>query len=177
MLQKFIIIVVLAGLLAACNDPAGYLGSSSIANGAITVWRGEVTLKVDQAPAATIAKNGDFQVDGNAVAIDATQRQLFQHYYQAATALRRHGIDTGQAGAALAGNAVKGAVSSALHGDGAEVGKNVDAQADQVQQTAMKICRDLSDIKQAQDALASQLSAFKPYTDILTHADIKDCAT
>ncbi len=175
MFRPLIAIALLVGLLTGCNDPAAYLGSSSIANGAIKVWHGEVTLNAERAPAATISKDGRFSIDGKPVAIDAGQRQLLLRYYTAATAVRKHGIETGKAGAALAGNAVKGAVSSALHGNGADVGKSVDAQADQVKKAAMKICGDVSDIRKAQGALATQLPAFKPYAELVSASDVDDC--
>lgn len=66
-------------------------------------------------------------------------------------------------------------MSSALHGNGADVGKSVDAQADQVKKAAMKICGDVSDIRKAQDALATQLPAFKPYAELVSASDVDHC--
>lgn len=175
MFRTLIAIVLLAGVLTACSDSGGYFGSSTIANGAIKVWHGEVTLNAKNVPPATISKGGDFSIDGKPVKLDADQRQLLLRYYAAATAVRQHGIETGEAGAALARSAVKGAVSSALHGDGADVGKSVDAQADRIKTAALKICSDLASIKSAQNRLATQLPAFKPYSNLVDTSEIDDC--
>ena len=51
----------------------------------------------------------------------------------------------------------------------------VEAQANEVRRQAMKICDNLADVRAAQDALAAQLDAFKPYA-VVSARETADCA-
>jgi hypothetical protein len=44
-----------------------------------------------------------------------------------------------------------------------------------VEQSAGKICNDPVDIQTAQDGLAAQLPAFKPYAHLITGQSVADC--
>ena len=90
--------------------------------------------------------------------------------------MRQHGIETGKAGAGIAGAAIKGAVSSiAGDGDDHATEDQVQAQTDKVKQAAMKICDDLAHIRTAQDQLATQLPAFKPYGALIDPGSVDEC--
>lgn len=167
-------------LLAGCGDhDSGFnlisAGNTSIDNGAITVRGDSVRLHPDTGPTATIDSSGNFAVDDKPVTVTPADRSLLQQYYAAATAVREHGIETGKAGAGIAGAAIKGAVSS-IAGDDDHASENqVQAQTDKVKQAAMKICDDLAHIRVAQDKLAAQLPAFKPYGGLITAGSVDDC--
>jgi hypothetical protein len=171
-----LVLIAAAGLMTGCsNDPDGYLGSSSIADGAITIHHGIVTLHSQSNDNAEITAEGDLGIDGKNITVDAGQREALKHYYLAATAVREHGIATGKAGAAMAGEALKGVASSLASGDSRAVDKHVDAQSKQIEDAAMKICQDIADIKIAQDSLAGSLPAFKPYAGIIKADAASDC--
>lgn len=174
--RHLIFALLAAGLLAGCdrtNLPD--LGNTTIANGAIKVRHGEVTLHVDDAPDATISAEGHLNIDGKPVVTTPPQDELLKRYQTAAAAVREHGIATGKAGAAVAGEAIKGVAASIANGDGDQVDKRVNAQTKRVEQAAMKICEDIADIKTAQDSLAAELPAFKPYGHILGPDAANDC--
>lgn len=169
-------------VLGACSGHDDHLhlnvistGNTSINNGAITVEDDTVTLHPDHAPAATIDSAGDFAVDGKQVTITPAQRALLMQYYAGAMAVRQHGVETGKAGTAIAGAALKDAVSN-LAGSGDKSAKDkVEAQSNKVKQSALKICDDMEQIRTAQDQLVSQLPAFKPYDQLVTAESADEC--
>lgn len=172
--------VLTLALIAGCNGHGEHFtlisgSSTSIDNGAITLRDDNVRLHPDHGPAATIESGGNFAVDGKPVPVTPAQRALLQQYYLAAAAVRQHGIETGKAGAGIAGAAIKGALSS-VTGDSDQATENqVQAQTDKVNQAAMKICDDLAHIRVAQDQLSTQLPAFKPYGALITADSVDEC--
>lgn len=163
-------------LFALCTVAAGCSSGSftSTDHGRITTRDGLVVLSTDGAPEASIDANGALNIDGKAVAVDDRQRELLRRYYANATAIRQHGIETGKAGAAMAGEALKGVAESAK-GDEDSVNRRVEAQTQKITDQVMKICDDLAGVKAVQDELASSLPAFKPYGVIMDDKEINDC--
>ena len=171
---------IFCGLIAGCGKNSGHVdiisaGYTSIANGGITVNDGTVTLHGNGAPEATINATGDLSIGGNVLTTDAAQREQLQHYYSSVLAVRDDGIATGKAGAAVAGEAIKSVASGLVNGNPDQIGKQVDAKAKVVTDAALKICQDIDGIKAAQDNLAGQLPAFKPYAMIVGNGDIREC--
>ncbi|WP_426702863.1 DUF2884 family protein [Rhodanobacter sp. Col0626] len=178
--QRLILALAIAALVAGCGDGSSHVniispGYTSIAGGRITLSSDEVTLHGADAPEAKINAGGDLHIGGNSVAINAAQREQLQHYYLNAIAVREHGIATGKAGTAVAGAALKDAASGVASGDAHKVSEQVSAKAKLVKLAALKICHDMAGIKSAQDNLAAQLPAFKPYAGILDASSIDDC--
>ena len=169
-------LLLIVGLLAGCgNASVSEFGSTVIANGAITVKHDKVTLRVAAAPTAIIQADGTLQVDSKSVSTDAAQRELLKQYYLAASSVREHGIETGKAGVAFAEESVKNALASALGGDEGKNNERAAAAPNKVVQAAMKICQDLANIRTAQDSLAAQLPAFKPYAGIIGPTESGRC--
>lgn len=178
-LTRPILLALAAVSLAACNGHGNHFnlisaGDTSINNGAIRVDDGVVTLHPDHTADASIASNGDFSIDGRPVTITPNERSLLQAYYAGALHVREHGIETGKAGTAVAGDALKNAADQVLGGDDAAAERNRHV-ADKVKQAALKICDDLADIRAAQDQLATQLDAFKPYGQLLDADSVSEC--
>jgi hypothetical protein len=161
-------------LLAGCSH--GSMNSTSIADGRIVVQGEQVALHGTGGAEARLDAAGDLTVGGRSVALDATQRQLLQQYYQGARAVREHGIATGKAGAAIGVQALKSAATHVTGGDGAKADASLDAATRQVDEEASKICLDLQQIKAAQDRLATSLAAFRPFAGILD-AGANRCGT
>lgn len=173
-------VLLAAALLAGCNSSSDHLtlidgGNTSIEDGAIRVEGSQIVLHPEHGASATIGSSGDFAVDGKPVDITPAQRALLLQYYAGAAAVREHGVATGKAGAAIAGEALKGVASSVAGGDGKSTEDRVNAQADKVKQAALKICDDLEQIRNAQDQLATQLEAFKPYGQVITADSVSEC--
>ena len=174
--RSLIGLLLMTGLVAGCgNSATSDFGSSVIANGAISVKHDKVTLRVAGAPTAIIDADGTLQVDSKVVSTNQAEHEMLKQYYLAATAVREHGIATGKAGVAMAGETAKGAISSIFSGDEGKVHEDAKTGSLKVVQEAMKICQDLVNIRTAQDSLAAQLPAFKPYAGIIGATEAGHC--
>ena len=178
--QRVIGLLVMTALIAGCGKESGDTNvisfrSSSLVNGGITLRNDEVTLHVESAPNAVINAAGDLSVDQHPATVNAAQRALLQDYYRNVLAVNEHGIATGKAGAAIAGQAIKSVVKGITSGDTDSIDKDINAKSERVTQEALKICQDIAGIKTAQDSLAGQLAAFKPYAGIIKADNISDC--
>lgn len=151
--------------LAGCGG-GGATGSTSIANGGIVVIGENVALHGINGAEASIDASGSLFIGDHMVSVDAAQRNQLQQYYQAAQAVREHGIATGEAGVSSAAVSIKNAALRIL-----DVGNQADRQdaiaAQRVRQAAGMICLDLKQIRAAQDQLGATLPAFKPYAGII----------
>ena len=163
-------------LLALCAVAVGCDGgtTTTTSHGSLAVRGGRVILHAEGAPEAAIGQAGTLAVDGKDIAVDDHQRELLRRYYGNAAAIRQHGIETGKAGAAIAGEALKGVAESAT-GDKDSIDRRVEAQTQQINAQVMKICDDLAGIRAVQDELAASLPAFKPYAGIMDAKEVEDC--
>ncbi|HET6806766.1 MAG TPA: DUF2884 family protein [Frateuria sp.] len=159
-------------LLAGCSN--GSFSSTTIADGGIVVRGDKVTLFGKGGSEGVLDGTGRLVVDGRDVTVDATQRQLLQRYYQSAQAVREHGMATGKAGVAVAVQSLKKAAAHVAGGDDGKADTGLDAATKRVHQEASRICQDISEIRIAQDRLATSLPAFKPFAGIVDH-DGSDC--
>lgn len=172
-------VLALAVLTSACssgNDVQIFGGDTDVINGHITLHDGRVTIKASGVPDATVDQNGQLAIDGHDVAVNDAQRALLQRYNGAARQMREDAIATGKAGVATATKEL-GAVAGKMTGaDTAEQTKQkVEEAAANVKQSAAKICEDVADMKTAQDALATQLDAFKPYATAVSDEHVEKC--
>lgn len=156
----------LACTLAACHVP-----DTTMENGAITLYGSTVTLRVAGAPKATITTDGVFTIDGEAVAITPAQRSLLTRYNQNVRAVHATGIAMGKSGVESAVKAVRDKISDKP----ANADKSAKAGAAELDKLSRDICTAEAGIKDAQDQLAAQLPAFKPYAGIIDAAEVKDC--
>src|SRR5690242_117831 len=143
--RRLIPLLALCALAAGCNSDSHTITD----HGRISVRDNLVTLHVDDAPDATIDQAGALSIDDTAVAIDDHQRDLLRRYYANAAAIHEHGVATGKAGAAMAGEALKG-VAESTKGDPDSVRRRVEAQTQQITAQVMKICDDLAGIQTVQ---------------------------
>lgn len=180
--QRVIGLLAMTALIAGCGKESGSTNvisfrSSSLVNGGITLRNDEVTLHVQSTPDAVINAAGDLSIDQRSATVSAAQRALLQGYYRNVLAVNEHGIATGKAGAAIAGQAIKSVVKGIASGHTDSIDKDIDAKSQTVTQEALKICQDLANIKTAQDSLAVQLAAFKPYAGIIKADNLTDCTS
>ena len=174
-------LLAMAGLVAACShssdDTQVFGGHTDTINHHITLSDGKVTIKADGVPDAVVDEHGQLTIDGHEVPVTDAQRALLQRYNASAQAMREDAIATGKAGAATAAKAV-GSVASKLTGsdeDKAAAHDEIEAAAKNVKVAAGKICDDVASMKAAQDELATQLDAFKPYATALGEANVEKC--
>ena len=169
-----------AALLSACghggSDVQVFGGDTDTINHHITLHQHRVAIRVASAPEAVVDASGQLFVDSKPVPVNDAQRALLQRYNASAEAMRTDAIATGKAGMATAAQALNAAAGHIIGGDGAESTKDkVEAAAQSVKQSAAKICDDLAAMKSAQDALVTQLDAFKPYGQALRESDVEQC--
>lgn len=164
--HRTLIAVALACSLAACHIP-----DTTMENGAIRLYGEVVTLHVDGAAEASIAADGGFTVDGNAVAITPAERTLLAQYNHSVQDVHNTGLAIGKAGVSMATKAIAAAASSSS--DNAD--KTTKAGSDRIEKLSIDICKDTAAIKDAQDQLAAQLTAFKPYAAIVSADGVASC--
>jgi hypothetical protein len=170
--------IALAAVLAltACDRsaPQADTGGGSSDPHSLSFNNGDITLKASGHPPATITRSGDLLIDGKPVAVNAEQHALLVAYRAQLGAIGAQGLEVGKQGAALGVKAAGDALAGVFSGDTEHVGEHIEAQADKLKQEALKICQQVMALRQAQDALAQQLPAFRPYAS-LDARDIYDC--
>jgi hypothetical protein len=171
---------MLCGLLAACD---GNSDSHSItrgtgvhlSNGSIRAENGQITLNTADAPDAAITAQGELTIHQQAVAVDPASRNLLESYYQNALAVHADGIATDKAGENMGEQALQSVKQGLASGHSDQIKQQLEAKAQILKESALKICQDLGNIQSAQDQLATQLPAFKPYGHIVSADDVSDC--
>ncbi|TBR39246.1 MULTISPECIES: hypothetical protein [Dyella] len=179
MFMRCLLVASLVAATCACSSGKSDYdtsGMTSIANGGITMQPNQVKLHADTAPMAVISPTGDFTVGGKPVTVTDAQRAQLVAYYNAARAVHDHGIETGMAGAAMGGAALKGLAEAAVKGDSSKIDSAVNSQTARINEAAAKICKDLTQMQSAQDALKASLAEFKPYGEILESETDGDCS-
>jgi hypothetical protein len=156
----------MACALAACHVP-----DTTMENGAIMMYGDTVTLRVAGSPKATIGADGAFAIDGKAVSTTPAERSLLVRYNQSVRSVHETGLAMGKTGIETAVKAVKDKLSSAPD----QADKAAESGAGDLKKLILDICKAEAAIKDAQDQLAVQLAAFKPYASIVSAADVTDC--
>ncbi|MBS0432018.1 MAG: hypothetical protein JSS21_06390 [Proteobacteria bacterium] len=157
--------------LAACSQGSDF----NALNNHISFDNDDVSISAAHQPDARINANGDLYIGDKALEVAPAQRDLLKTYYADAMKVRDDGIATGKLGAALGAHAIDSVVRNLAEGNPDKIDKEISPQADKVDQSAMKICEDVTRIKAAQDALADQLPVFKPYAQAISDKDDRDC--
>lgn len=171
-LKPSLVALAMSALLCACGPQTNV----STDSGHVISDGKRITLRADGQPEAQISAAGEFSVDGKPVSVTPAQRDLLQTYHRELNGMTADGIAIGKQGAALAGKAVTEAIKGAINGDGDQIDAKIEADTKKIEQQALQLCKRLVTIKAAQDSLARQLPAFKPYATIDVH-DVDDCST
>ena len=127
-------------------------------------------------PKAEITPQGDFLIEGEAVAINAAQRRQLLDYRGKVIAIAREGIDIGEVTALAAMDAVdRGFVSLMVSAMTGSLERRIERS---VQATVgpgvLRICDRMPALRDAQQQLAADLPAFRPYAR-LTPQDAERC--
>lgn len=181
--------LLIAVSLAACSDtspttssdpagePATFIGKA--AKQATDEARKElatsnIDLSASGRPKAEITPTGELLIDGRKVEVNAEQQALLLEYRQHIAAVAEAGIGIGLEGADLAGKAVTAALKGIITGNTDQIEKKIEAEAEGIKQSAMKLCERLPAMKVTQDKLAAALPEFKPYAK-MDQSDVDDC--
>lgn len=127
-------------------------------------------------PKAEITPQGDFLIDGEAVAIDSNQRRQLLGYRRMVIEVAKAGIDIGEVSALAAVDSVDRGVFSLM------VGAMTGSLERRIERTVrntvgpgvLLICDRMPELRDAQQQLASDLPAFRPYAR-LEAQDADDC--
>lgn len=125
-------------------------------------------------PKAEISPQGDLLIDGKAVTVDDTQRELLLAHRTNVLAIAEAGMAIGMQGAQLGAEAAKGAITSVLAGKGKAFEAHMQAEAAKIKTEATRLCDRLPPLLASQQALAAALPAFQPYAT-LDASDVEDC--
>jgi hypothetical protein len=164
--------IALVALLAGC-DGETIIGSDSGFHH-LTLRNGVLTAHAQGQPDAVIDAAGELRIDDKPIAVTPAQRDLLKKYYGDVVAIRQAGIETGKAGAAMAGHAIGAVASGLAHGDPDSIGPNIEAHAKDIEAKAMVICNNVASLRADENAITAALPAFKPYANIDVH-EVDDC--
>ena len=175
--------VLLALGLVACgrSDPEPETGASDegmldsvIGIGNLRISSDAVTIRQAGEPDARILSGGRLLIGGEELPVTEAQGAYLREYHGAAMLLREHGKETGIAGAKVGLAAVGAVIGGLVKGEPDSIGPKVEAEAEKVKQAALKLCGDIATMRRAQDSLAEDLEAFRPYAT-LDESDEIDC--
>lgn len=156
----------MAFALAACHVPDTAMVTQ---DGAIMLHGDTVTLHVIRSSKATVGADGAFAIDGQAVTVTPGERSLLIRYNRGVRSVHDIGLAMGKAGVEMATKAIKDRSSSTPN----QADKA--AEGGDPKELSLSICRAEATIKDAQDQLAAQLAAFRPYASIVSASDVTDC--
>lgn len=126
-------------------------------------------------PKGEITPEGDFLVDGEAVAITPAQRALLLQHRARIIEIAEAGMEIGMQGADLAGKAMAEAFRGVFSGESEqEIERRVEAEAEGIKAAALALCERLPALYESQQELAAALPEFGPYAT-MTADDIDDC--
>ncbi len=127
-------------------------------------------------PKAEITPMGDFLVGGKQVAIDAGQRRQLLAYRRLVIDVAKAGIDIGEVTALAAVDAVdRGAFSLMLGAMTGSLERRIERSVrTSVGPGVLRICERMPALRNAQQQLAADLPAFRPYARLDAH-DADNC--
>lgn len=163
---RLLLAATMAAALAACHAPETAMTTG---NGAILLYGDTITLRVIDAPKATIGADGAFAIDGKTVAVTPAERSLLIDYNRNVRNVHEIGLAMGTTGIKMATKAVEDKLSATP-----DQADKV-AEASNLKKLSLGICKAEVAIKGAQDQLAAQMTAFKPYATIISASDVTDC--
>ncbi len=134
------------------------------------------TAKRKDQPKGEITPKGDLLIDGKAVAVDAGQRKQLLDYRVQVIDIARTGIDAGEHAAMLAIEATDVSLFRLIVGGlTGSLERRVEATVQRdIQPAVLRICRQLPQLRDSQQALAASVPEFRPYATLDEH-DVEDC--
>lgn len=127
-------------------------------------------------PKGEITPRGDLLVDGKAIAIDPGQRRQLLDYRAQVIGIAKAGIDAGEHAAMLAIDATDVSLFHLIVGGlTGSLERRIEASVKRdIQPAVLRICRQLPQLRDSQQALAASVPEFRPYAT-LDDDDVEDC--
>lgn len=135
---------------------------------------GNIDISESGQPDAEITPQGDLLIGGSKVEITAEQRELLLDYRGHVTEIATTGAAIGIQGASLATSAMSKAFAGVLSGNTDKIEQEIEAEANELAEQALRICELLPPMLETEQQLASSLPEFQPYAD-LDQTDIDEC--
>lgn len=125
-------------------------------------------------PKAEITPGGDLLVEGRKIEATAEQHALLLQYRRQVEGIASAGMEIGAAGADLGVKAATEALKGIFSGNTDDIEQRVEAEAEKIKASAMKLCDQLPAMLDTQTRLAAAMPEFRPYAT-LEQSDIDDC--
>ena len=127
-------------------------------------------------PKGEITPGGDLLVDGKAVAVDASQRRQLLDYRKQVIGIAKTGIDAGEHAAMVAIDLTNVSLFRLIVGGmTGSLERRVEASVKRdIEPAVLQICRQLPQLRDSQQALATSVPEFRPYAT-LDDDDVEDC--
>lgn len=125
-------------------------------------------------PKAEITPQGDLLIEGAKVQANAEQQALLKQYRGQIENVAMIGMDIGEQSADIAGKALTEAFTGIFSGKTDQIEQKVEAEAEKIKVSAVKLCDQLPAMLATQQALAASMPEFKPYAT-MEQSDIDDC--
>ncbi len=156
--------------LATENISLGDLNVSGNGKG-ISITTGDEN---DGRPKALLTPQGELLIGGRKIEANTEQRALLLQYRKQVERIASAGMDIGAAGADLGVKAATEALKGVFSGNTDGIEQRVEAEAEKIEASAMKLCDQLPAMLDTQTRLAALMPEFRPYAT-LEQADIDDC--
>ena len=127
-------------------------------------------------PKGEITPKGDLLVEGKAVAVDAVQRRQLLDYRTQVIGIAKTGIDAGEHAAMVAIDLTNVSLFHLIVGGmTGSLERRVEASVKRdIEPAVLQICRQLPQLRDSQQALATSVPEFRPYAT-LDDDDVEDC--
>ena len=133
---------------------------------------GKLVLSKDSKEVGTLAADGTLVIDGQSVALNATQRATAQKLHAQALQLTQDAVDIAGAATGVAADAISGgvklAMSSILRGDNANAEQDFEKKiestvSDKIKPAALAICKSSNAMETTKQELAATVPAYAKY--------------
>jgi hypothetical protein len=128
----------------------------------------------DGRPKAEITPRGDLLIDGRKIEATPEQRALLLEYRKQVEGIASAGMDIGAAGAELGVRAATEALKGVFGGNPDAIEQRVEAEAEKIKASAIKLCARLPAMLDTQTRLAGAMPEFRPYAT-MDRSDIDEC--
>lgn len=121
-----------------------------------------------------LTPSGDLLINGTSIPLTDSQRAITLRYRTQMLGIAEAGIDIGVQGANLGAKAAGEAIKGIFSGNSDKIEERINAEADKIKASAVKLCDQLPAMMATQQQLAAAVPEFKPYAK-MDQSDIDDC--
>ncbi len=155
------------------NVNFNYLFTSG--NHSVKVEQGRVVITNDEGYQAVITEEGALTIEGNSIPVQPQAKNNLMQYVQITQQIRQQGIDVAKRAGGFAVGILGDVFNGLLSGKSdQDIERNANHSAADFKKSVLPICESVQKLKQAQDAIATDVPSFKPYA-VIEDKDANDC--